>query len=63
MPLDSDEESARGGVTRRVIQALYSTFLAEFVGPDDIFMHDNAPVHTARIIRQLLDEIEIKFMP
>ena len=63
VPLDGDEELARGGVTGRVIRALYSAFLAEFVGPDDIFMHDNAPVHTARIVRQLLDEMGIEVMP
>ena len=63
VPLNGNKELARGGVTRRVIQALYSTFLAEFVRLDDIFMHDNAPVYTACIVRQLLDEMGIEVMP
>ena len=63
VPLDGDEELARGGVTGRVIRALYSAFLAEFVRLDDIFIYNNAPIYTARIVQQLLNEMGIEVMP
>jgi transposase len=63
VPLDGDEEARRKGVTGWVIRALYSAFLAEYVRPGDIFMHDNAPVHTAHIVRELLHEMGIQVMP
>ena len=63
VPLDGDPEARRNGVSGRVIRALYSAFLPEFVGPEDIFMHDNAPVHTAHIVRDVLRELDIEVMP
>lgn len=62
VPLDGDPESARGGVTSQVIHDLYEAWLPELVQPGDIFMHDNAPVHTARIIMKLLEELHINVM-
>jgi transposase len=62
VPLDGDPDSPCGGVTSRVIHDVYSAFLPELVEPGDIFMHDNAPVHTAGIIRQLLAEMQIEVM-
>lgn len=50
VPLDGDESSKRKGVTARVIQALYEAFIPTFVGRDDIFMHDNARVYTAKLV-------------
>ena len=46
----------------QLIYDLHASFLPDFVGPNDIFMHDNAPVHTARIVRALLEELGIKVM-
>lgn len=62
IPLDGDPLSARGGVSGRTIRQLYFDFLPDFVRPGDIFMHDNAPVHTARIVRALLQELGIQVM-
>lgn len=41
---------------------VYEAWLPELVGPGDIFMHDGASVHTARIIRRLLDEMDLVVM-
>src|SRR5690606_23272206 len=30
--------------------------------PDNIFMHDNASVHTARVVRRVLEELAIRTM-
>ena len=57
--LDGDSESRRGGITARVIVDLYRENLPSILEPGDIFMQDNAPVHTARIVRNLLQEIGI----
>ena len=62
VPLDGDPEAQRGGVTSRVIRDLYQAFLPEFIGPNDIFMQDNAPVHTARIVKQVLEDLHIQVM-
>lgn len=62
VPLDGDPEAPRGGVTSRVIRDLYQAFLPEFIGPNDIFMQDNAPVHTAYIVKQVLEDLHIQVM-
>lgn len=62
VPLDGDPEAPRGGVTSRVIRDLYQAFLPGFIGPNDIFMQDNAPVHTAYIVRQVLEDVHIQVM-
>lgn len=49
----------RTGVTDQIIRDLYSARPSEFVYKGDILMHDNAPVHTAHIVRNLLEESEI----
>lgn len=62
--LQGDPDSARHGVTSRVIVALYREVLDRLIDPTqgDIFMHDNAPVHTARTVRSLLEEMGIEVM-
>jgi transposase len=62
VPLDGDVDSPNGGVTSRVIFDLYQAWLPELVHPGDIFMHDNAPVDTAHIIRWILEELHINVM-
>jgi hypothetical protein len=43
--LDGDPNSARGGVTARIIKYLYRAWLSQFVLKGDIFMHDSASVY------------------
>lgn len=62
VPLDGDPESPRGGINSMVVHDLYKAYLPEFVQPGDIFMHDNAPGHTAAIIKRLLAEMHIEVM-
>jgi transposase len=62
LPLDGDPESARGGITGRVIVEVYRAFLPTILRPGDIFMHDGASVHTARIVRAILTELGIVVM-
>ena len=62
VPLDGDPNSRRGGVTSFIISDLYQAFLPDFLGPNDIFMHDNAPVHTAGIVQRVLAELGIEVM-
>ncbi|KAI8683215.1 hypothetical protein LRP88_04812 [Fusarium phalaenopsidis] len=51
-----------GYVTGEAIRNLYARVLPTFVQPGDIFMHDNAPVHTARIVKALLIDLGIEVM-
>lgn len=62
--LAGDPSAARRGVTSRIVAELYDRVLRGFVDPDrgDIFMHDNAPVHTAHIVQGLLTDRRIKVM-
>lgn len=38
------------------------TVYAGFVGPDFIFMHDNARPHTARVVKDYLQGVQISTM-
>lgn len=51
-----------GRVNGLHIRDLYERVLPGLVQPGDIFMHDNAPVHTARIVKALLGELRIEVM-
>ena len=62
VPLDGDPESARGGVTARVIVEVYRAFLPVILEPGDIFMQDGASVHTARIVKRILQEMGVTVM-
>ena len=57
-----DPESARGGVTARVYHEVLDQHLKPILGLGTIFMHDNAPIHTAHIIRDWLIENEVDVM-
>ncbi|KAL3705212.1 hypothetical protein TMatcc_008884 [Talaromyces marneffei ATCC 18224] len=61
VPLTSDG-SSRGGITATVIRQTYMNQLPELLENGDIFMQDNAPVHTAHIIRDLLREMQVEVM-
>jgi transposase len=54
-----DPLAARGGVSGRSIEALYTAMLPTFIQQGDIFMHNNAPVHRARIVTGLLNRLGI----
>ena len=50
--LEKDPDSARGGVTARVYRDVLDQYLPSILDYDSIFMQDNAPIHTAHIIRE-----------
>jgi hypothetical protein len=62
VPMDGDSASARGGVTARVYREVLSRHLPPILGAFSIFMHDNAPIHTAHIIRDWLREHGVEVM-
>jgi transposase len=63
IPLHGDPNSARGGVNRFVILDLYRRILPTLlIDPTSIFQQDNAPTHTAIIIRQYLAELGRELM-
>ncbi|KAJ5471864.1 hypothetical protein N7539_008704 [Penicillium diatomitis] len=63
IPLFGDPISERGGVNRFVIEELYRRVLPTLLSTEDgIFMHDNAPTHTARVVREALDDMQIEVM-
>ncbi|KAG5826458.1 hypothetical protein H9Q74_003441 [Fusarium xylarioides] len=51
-----------GNVNAVGIHHLYSFILPWFLRAGDIFMHDNASVHTARIVKALLEELQVELM-
>lgn len=65
IPLDGDTESLRGGVSSRTIEALYRRVLPTLLNSynqNAIFQQDNAPVHTAYIVRETLNELGFEIM-
>jgi transposase len=62
IPLTPDGSSLGGGITATVIKQTYMDQLPGLLRDGNIFMHDNAPVHTAYIVRDLLQEMDIEVM-
>ena len=62
LALEGDPDSARNGVTARIIVEVYRAFLPTILEPGDIFMHDGASTHTAYIVRDVLQEMGIEVM-
>jgi transposase len=63
IPLFGDPNSERGGVNRFVIEELYRRVLPTLLSAEDgIFMHDNAPTHTAIVLREALEDMQIEVM-
>jgi len=54
--MEGDPESARGGVTARVNKEVLNQHLPPILQFGAIFMHDNALIHTAHIIKDWLQE-------
>jgi len=51
VPMEGDPLAPKGGVTARVYQTVLDRYLLPILGFGSIFMQDNAPIHTAHIIR------------
>ena len=63
IPLFGNPEAERRGVTGLVIEELYRRILPTLVvNQDSIFQYDNAPTHTATVVRDALAEMEIEVM-
>lgn len=60
--MEGDPLSARGGVTARVYMDILERHLRPIMGFHSIFMHDNASIHTARIIKAWLLENGVNIM-
>lgn len=54
VPMDGDPTARRGGVTARVYHEVLRQHLLPILGFGAIFMHDNAPIHTAHLIQDFL---------
>lgn len=60
--LTGDPESIKGGVTARIYCQVLSDYLPTVLDYDSIFMHDGASIHTAKIVRQWLEDNDIEVM-
>jgi hypothetical protein len=52
--MNGDPDARSGGVTARVYHEVLHEHLQMILNADSIFMHDNAPIHTANIIQGFL---------
>lgn len=59
IPLSRHPDAEKKGITKEIIHDLYQRILPTFDNEDAIFQHDNAPTHTALIVRALLRELNI----
>jgi len=62
VPMEGDPESPKGGVSARVYRQVLDRYLPPILGFMAIFMQDNAPIHTAHIIRDWFAEQGIEVM-
>ena len=61
VPLFGDARSEHSGVHRFFIDDLYRHVLPTLLRfEDNIFQHDSAPTHTAFIVREMLNELNIE---
>lgn len=60
--MEGDPDSPRGGVTAKRYLAVLEEYLPTILEYNSIFMHDNAPIHTARIIENWFFEQGIEIM-
>jgi hypothetical protein len=54
--LFGDPDAPKGGVSGRTIRNLYAEVLPTICEPGGIFLQDNAPTHTSRVVKQFLAE-------
>ena len=63
IPLYGNPESARRGIDSTIIRDLYARVLPTLIEHrDGIFQQDNAPTHTAYIVRDLLSSMHFECM-
>jgi DDE superfamily endonuclease len=62
VPMDGDPTARRGGVTARIYREVLNQHLLPVLHFGTIFMHDNAPIHTAHLIREWLEEHNVDVM-
>ncbi|KAJ5502615.1 hypothetical protein N7463_001086 [Penicillium fimorum] len=63
IPLFGNPEAERTGITGLVIEELYRRILPTLISNEGaIFQHDNAPTHTAYVVRNALSEMNIEVM-
>ena len=60
--MDGDPTARRGGVTARIYREVLDQHLLPILHFGTIFMHDNAPIHTAHLIREWLEEHNVDVM-
>jgi hypothetical protein len=60
VPVDSDPEAPRGGVTSWVIREVYRAFLPDIMVKEGEFIHDRAGPHRGYIVLDLLRQLDIK---
>lgn len=61
-PCYGDEASKKGGVTARVYKEILEDNLPTLMDPDTIFMQDNAPIHTSKLLREYLAEMHFNIL-
>lgn len=62
VPMNGDPDARSGGVTARVYREVLNEHLQTILNADSIFMHDNAPIHTAHIIQGFFNMMAIEVM-
>src|SRR5271170_8103445 len=62
VPMDGDPTARRNGVTARIYRQVLDQHLLPMLQFGTIFMHDNAPIHTAHLIRDFLHAYRIDVM-
>jgi len=60
--MEGDSDSKRGGVIAKIYKDILDEHLPPILGIGAIFMQDNAPIHTAGIIREWLLENGVEVM-
>ncbi len=60
--MERDQESKKKGYTARIYRQVLDNYLAPIIDEDAIFMQDNAPIHTAFIVKDWLEEHLITVM-
>lgn len=62
VPMNGDPQAPKGGVSARSYYVVLSEHLPTILNENSIFMHDNAPIHTAGLIKGLFEEMGVKVM-
>ena len=60
--MEGDPNSQRGGVIALKYKEILEKYLPNIIKEGVIFMHDNAPIYIAKIIKEWLEEKGVKVM-